>query len=121
MSDERIACPECGWSGAPSARCPNCGGALYRLSPGISEALVETLPGQTPGPVNSDSAEAQFASGLVRLHAERWDEAIKAFREAIRIKPDFAEAYHFLDQAYARLLRWDEAIQALEAGREDKA
>jgi tetratricopeptide (TPR) repeat protein len=42
----------------------------------------------------------------------RWPDAIDANKEAIRRKPDFAEAHCGLGDAYTELERWDDAIEA---------
>jgi polysaccharide export outer membrane protein len=42
------------------------------------------------------------------------NEAVSSFKEAIRLKSDYADAYYGLGQAYFDLGRWSEAIDALE-------
>jgi protein involved in polysaccharide export with SLBB domain len=42
------------------------------------------------------------------------NEAVNSFKEAIRLKSDYADAYYGLGQAYFDLGRWSEAIEALD-------
>jgi tetratricopeptide (TPR) repeat protein len=50
------------------------------------------------------------SQGFDLLKQGRSEEAIKAFREAIQHKPDYAEAHEGLARAYGNLKRWPEAI-----------
>jgi len=121
MSEEKIVCPECGWSGAPSARCPNCGGALYRLSPGISGAPVETLPGQAAAGMSAskEMPEAPVEDRLVSVQAagpedqssewarksEHWAERIRTLaRELPKQIEDAGEALESKGQERNNLL-----------------
>jgi tetratricopeptide (TPR) repeat protein len=42
----------------------------------------------------------------------RFQDCIAAARQALRIRPDFAQAYNNMAAAYASLGQWDQAIQA---------
>jgi tetratricopeptide (TPR) repeat protein len=39
-----------------------------------------------------------------------WSSAIDHYREALRLKPDYAEAHNNIASAFARQERWDDAI-----------
>ncbi len=43
---------------------------------------------------------------------DRGEDAVNAYRQAIRLKPDFAKAYFNLGLLYAELRRYEEAIEA---------
>jgi len=57
-------------------------------------------------------ANIPFKQGNTHLDDGKFDEAILAFKEAIEIKPDYAEAYNFLGVACWKAGRKDEAITA---------
>ena len=42
----------------------------------------------------------------------RHQEAVEAYREAVRFKPDFGEAWFNLAVSYVNLGRWQEAVEA---------
>ena len=47
-----------------------------------------------------DSVQVQFYFGLCLMDLELFDEACAAFREVVRIKPDFAEGHLMLGRIY---------------------
>jgi len=55
---------------------------------------------------------AWFSLGLAYANLGRHQDAIAAYREALRLKPDFAAAWYNLGVAYANLGRYREAIEA---------
>lgn len=59
------------------------------------------------------SAEAWFVVGGAYNKLNRYDEAIGALREVLRINPEFAVAWHFLGASYLGLKRYDDAVNAL--------
>jgi tetratricopeptide (TPR) repeat protein len=72
----------------------------------LDEALKELLEGVRLDP--TASSWSRVASAYTALG--RSDDAISAYREAIRLKPDFAEAHNDLGFLYYRLNRPEEAI-----------
>ena len=60
----------------------------------------------------TEDAAAFYQQGLLLAASEKFDEAIKAFSQAVKLKPEFAEAYLQLGEAY-----WEqgEPKKALEA------
>ena len=48
-------------------------------------------------------ADAPFQLGVLYVEEQNYQEAIQEFQEAVRRKPDLAEAHYHLAQAYARL------------------
>ncbi|MFH1882040.1 MAG: trypsin-like peptidase domain-containing protein, partial [Planctomycetota bacterium] len=79
-------------------------------------------------PDHTDCAEIQFGLGFAYGKLKRYEDNIKACREAIRIKPDYADAYLLLGIVCVRhLSRWEEAVDAykqyisLEPNRDTKS
>jgi tetratricopeptide (TPR) repeat protein len=49
---------------------------------------------------------------LMYHRSGKYQECIDAARQALRLKPDYAEAYNNIAAAYQSMAKWDEAIQA---------
>ena len=64
-----------------------------------------------PEPAAPDPA-AILHQSVESCRAGKYDECIAGARQAIALKPDFAEAYNNLAAAYLAQHRWDDAIQA---------
>lgn len=75
---------------------------------GSREVLFET-------PVELDAADcpAAFREGCAAFRDGRYSEAIAAFEDCLRERPDFAEAYHNRGLALANLLQDDDAVANL--------
>jgi len=63
--------------------------------------------------INPESAFAWFGAGHCCSSLGRYEEAIQAYKEAIRLKPDFA-AYNNLANTYHELGRNEEAFRAIQ-------
>jgi tetratricopeptide (TPR) repeat protein len=61
---------------------------------------------------DKETADYWFQKGYSFYEAEKYKEAIEAYRQAIRIKPDYAEAHYNLGCAYDNLGMHKEAIEA---------
>ena len=61
-----------------------------------------------------NEAKAFYNQGVKHGRAKRYDEAIKAFRQAIERNPDYADAYFGLGHAYADSGLWQNAVEAYE-------
>jgi tetratricopeptide (TPR) repeat protein len=55
-----------------------------------------------------------YNRGVAYYESGRYGGAIEAYKQAIRIKPDFSEAHNNLGASYLELGRYDEAIEPLE-------
>jgi DNA-binding helix-hairpin-helix protein with protein kinase domain/Flp pilus assembly protein TadD len=66
--------------------------------------------------VNDPAAEARtfYVQGTALTKSRHYSEAVNAFRRAVALNPDFAEAHHELGYALFRLKKYDESIAALE-------
>lgn len=60
-------------------------------------------------------AEAHYNYGVELYNLGRHVEAVRAFGEAVRLKPDYAAAYTNMGAAFGKLSRWDEAVDAYRA------
>jgi tetratricopeptide (TPR) repeat protein len=61
-----------------------------------------------------DDADTQFALGLTLGRLSRTDEEILAYRRAVALKPDHANALERLGQAYFKQKRYEDAVRAFE-------
>ena len=59
-------------------------------------------------------AFVQFNAGNCSFHLQDYEAAARSFFEAVRLKPDFFEAYTNLANACARLKKFDQAIPLFE-------
>ncbi len=84
--------------------------------PTDTEALPTVEDSKTPE--SSSSAEEHFQMGLSYHLEGKWDLAIKEYEEAIRIKPDYADAHNNLGLSYGEnglynleIRQYEEAIR----------
>jgi Flp pilus assembly protein TadD len=84
---------------------------VLRAAPRDAEALryceMARNPPQTP--------EMHLNLSLLDYQNRRYEACIRAARSALRLKPDYAEAYNNIAAAYQSMGRWDEAITAAKA------
>jgi len=57
-------------------------------------------------------ALAHFRTGMEALESERYDEAEREFKSAIRLEPEFEGALYGLGQTYMRTHQYDDAVRA---------
>jgi tetratricopeptide (TPR) repeat protein len=62
------------------------------------------------------SAPAWFYLGWAYRNLTQYDQAVQAYREALRIQPDWASAWFLLGGTYSDLKQYDQAIQAYREG-----
>jgi Flp pilus assembly protein TadD len=81
---------------------------VLRLAPGDAEAQrylqMAQKPPQTP--------EAYLNESLRHFQQQRYDDCIRAARQALRLRPGYAEAYNNIAAGYQSQHHWDEAIAA---------
>ena len=65
--------------------------------------------------MNEEDADAQQLAGLIYLGRKRYLTAIKHFKAALKIRPNFYFASNNLGVTYLSLERWDDAIKIFEA------
>jgi len=100
-----IFCEQCGNKLNDGAKfCGKCGAA-------IAAGQAEATQASTPGASNEESpAKKAFNAGMACIEAERFDEAIAHFSEAIRLRPDAADPYAKRGYAYEQKEDHDLAI-----------
>jgi len=64
--------------------------------------------------LNPRYAEAWNGLGYALRNQGRYPDSIKAYDEALRLRPDFPEALEYLGEAYVRVRRLDDARRVLE-------
>jgi Tfp pilus assembly protein PilF len=91
---------------------------LPGLPPGSTPATVSSMP--NPGLAKSDNtarvAEA-FSRGEFCMNAGKDDEAISAFLEAVKIQPNFTEAWQRLAALYEKKGDNKKAIEAFRRSK----
>ncbi len=73
----------------------------------------EELAAQAP-----ENVMVRYSLGREYLKAQRYAEAEREFREAVRLKPDYSAAYRELGRTLVELSRPDEAREAYRQGAE---
>ncbi len=68
--------------------------------------------------MNFNDPEAHFNLGNALVHAGTPEKAVEHYRQAIRLRPDFAVAYYSLALAYADLRQSSAAIAAAQKALE---
>lgn len=69
---------------------------------------------------NAPSPEKYLNLSLMNYQAGRYQNSIDAAKEALKLKPDFAEAYNNIGSAYTALKQYDKAIEACKKAIELK-
>ena len=71
-----------------------------------SVSLFEYMLSKAP------NAPLHYSLGNAYLNLGRYQDAVEAYKQAIKIKPDYADAHYYLGNAYDKLGRYQEAIEA---------
>jgi len=64
--------------------------------------------------VTAPTAEGHLARSLGFYNAGKFEESLRAAREALQLRPDYAEAFNNIAAASNALQRWDDGIRAAE-------
>jgi protein involved in polysaccharide export with SLBB domain len=82
----------------------------------------EQLAGDTDLPAGSSEAKAEakkvYKAGVEYGNAGLYTQAAELFQRAIKLRPDYADAYRSLGHAYFDLKEWDKSVQSLERALE---
>ncbi len=76
--------------------------------------LLAQAEGQAPNRPATQTPESYLAISLQCYGEERYVEAIAACREALELRPNYAEAWNNMGAAYNKLGRYDDAAAACE-------
>jgi tetratricopeptide (TPR) repeat protein len=79
-----------------------------------SREFLRTAQAQGAAPDSGDTAEALLARSLEFYRNGHYEDCIRAARQALLVRPDFAEAFNNIAAAYNALERWDEGMQAAD-------
>ena len=83
---------------------------------------AEQLADETDLPVGSSEAKAEakkiYKAGVEYGNAGLYSQAAELFQRAIKLRPDYADAYRSLGHAYFDLKEWDKSVQSLERALE---
>ncbi len=90
---------------------------IRRLTPRSLLTIAALLSAATVTPawqvMQQPTSETYFHSGLESQRAGRYEQSVEAYRHAIELRHDFAEAHFNLGTALATLGKFDEAATAL--------
>lgn len=97
---------------APRADAPE--GSALPNTPAASSAAAKPVGSSAAGTSKElrRAAKNYYSQGVKLGRAKHFDEAIKAFQQAVKSDPDYADAYYGLGQAYADTGRWGDAAEA---------
>ena len=76
--------------------------------------LVVTARAQTPQPQPSITAEQYTEEGIKYVKDKQYDKAVESFKQAIKLNPNLAAAYHGLGNIYGDTGRVAEALEPLK-------
>jgi protein O-mannosyl-transferase len=91
------------------ARFPSDGTAASWLTRADKIAAATPLP---QAPANAGAADAFIAESLAYYRAGKFRECIAAAQQALKFKPDYAEAWNNIGAAWNQLGEWDKGIEA---------
>ena len=93
----------------PRARANHVGNPLA----GSGETAVET-DRRVASPEAVAEARRLYKEGVKYSRAGLFTQAAELFRRSVKLKPDYADAYQGLGNAYFEMRRWQEAIRVLQ-------
>jgi Ca-activated chloride channel family protein len=71
-----------------------------------------SAPGRSGILAQAQDATTYYQQGVALLAEEKFDEAIKALTSAVKLKPDYADAYSRLGEAYSQIAEFKKALEA---------
>jgi len=87
-------------------------------APQVAAARTVTQPAVPPQPAQPVApptpAAELFAQGARHAQRQEWPQAIAAFQEAVRLKPDFAQAHQMLALSYGAVMDTQAALKHYE-------
>ena len=80
------------------------------------QATTEGSDRQAPSPEATAEAKRLYKVGVKYGHAGLFKQAANTFEQAVKLNPDYADAYLSLGHAYYDLQQWEQAIDSLQRG-----
>lgn len=78
----------------------------------VSTGLVNSAAGSLINPQEVNDAAAYNAKGLESYKSGNYEDAVKSYQQAVKLKKDYSEAYYNLGDAYFQLKQYKQAIEA---------
>ena len=78
-----------------------------------SQMDSKVTPGQTEP---TAEAKSLYEDGIERLEMGQISEAVERFQQALKIDPEYVEAYSALGRSFFKLRQWDNAARVLRRG-----
>jgi len=85
---------------------------LVLLSCSTAQTIGQVTRNETQ-PATGSEAERLLREGIEFTEAGQLAQAVRAFQEAIKLKPDYADAYAALGRAYFKMREWRTAVDYL--------
>ena len=79
-------------------------------------ATTDQSDRQIPSPQATAEAKRLYKAGMKYGHAGLFKQAANTFQQAVRLNPDYADAYLSLGHVYCDLQQWEQAIASLQRG-----
>jgi protein involved in polysaccharide export with SLBB domain len=97
-------------------------GSAQQTRPRTLTDSTQQLTDESDPAVGSSEAKAEakkvYKAGVEYGNAGLFSQAVELFQRAIRLRPDYADAYRSLGHAYFDLKEWDKSVQSLERALE---
>jgi len=84
----------------------------FALAKNNLDLYTREKSGETPQPPVNRTAEDWLNASLKDYQAGQYETSIRDAREALRLRPGYAEAYNNIAADYASMRQWDKAISA---------
>ena len=79
-----------------------------------TNTINQTDPKVTPGSSETNpEAKSFYEDGIKRLEMGQVSEAVERFQQALKMDPEYGEAYSALGRAFFKLRQWDNASETL--------
>lgn len=75
-------------------------------------AVARADPAGEPGPGVDDDARRFYQQGVEYSRRQQWDQAIRAYLQAVRLDPRFVEAWTNLGYAYRKVRDFTRSVEA---------
>jgi protein involved in polysaccharide export with SLBB domain len=81
-----------------------------------TSAVTESNDPKAPSPEATAEARRLYNAGVKYGHAGLYKQAANSFEQAVKLNPDYADAYLSLGHAYYDLRLWEQAIESSNRG-----